>query len=103
MASERVSECIECRISFTSCFQISTIDALFIISVSSGKDERSGNNISFVVTFDFSNRKVSPFSGLSDCFTWANVGAHVLIDVDGVVDIEADANFQIVVSGFNSI
>lgn len=103
MASERVSECIECRISFTSCFHINTINALFIISVSSGKVERSGNNISFVVSFDLSNRKASPLSGLSDIFTWANVRAHVLIDVDGVVDVEADANFQIVVSRFNSI
>lgn len=103
MASERVSECIECRISDTSCCLISTINARFIISVSSGKVERSGKQISFEATFDLASRKASPFSSLSDCFTWANARAHVLIDVNGVVDVEADANCQIVVSRFNSI
>lgn len=80
MASERVSEAIEYRVYVTSYFDTSTINALFIISVSSGKVERSGNQISIEATFDSSKRKDSPFSLLSDSFTWANVRAHVLID-----------------------
>jgi len=80
LASERVSESIEYRVYFTSYFDRSTINALFIVSVSSGKVERSGNQISYEATFDYRNRKVSPFTSLRDSFTWANVRAHVLID-----------------------